>query len=156
MEREVSTATWMAISLTILAVLITIIFTTVNIGQSVEQNSSAGLNGVGNSLSLDYVMGLTDGEVNPNMPAATAYNILSTYSSVITYEATGWDSQVRNLQTQGSELSQHLQGRVLLDIVETPEDTYVAFVHILNSQNQVADLTTAGFTKLDTIFNLPS
>lgn len=154
LEREISMTVWLAVSLVLISAVIFLVVGTVYIGQSIETSSASAIGGVSQTMTSGYVADLANGSVSPIMSAPAALNILMMFSNQITYEANGYDGIVRNIQTQGSVLSQHLNGNVDLVIVPVPGGTYVAFVHILNFQGQIQDQTDVGFKHLDAMFNL--
>lgn len=137
MEREVSHSVELSVGLVALAALLSIIMFTVTIGNIVKAKSGDGLTDVRDSMSVEYVKGLVSGEIDNEMPTATAYNILNKFRGVIVEEATGYDSKVRNLQIEDSILKDNLKGRVQLEIKETTQGTYVAIVRILDKDGTI-------------------
>lgn len=149
MERELSISVELVVTILAITVVISILMFTVIVGNEVKEDSSEALSDVRDSISIEYVEDLDKGRVDSNMPAATAYNILSMYSSVIGYEASGFDNKVRDLKSEDSVLKNNLKGRVQLDIVDTPTG-YVAFIQPLDDRGKIKNTTTSGLSKLNT------
>lgn len=130
MEKEVSESISMGVALMALAALLSIVFFTVYLGNGIKAGAGNQLSDVKNEISIDYVTALASGEVDNDMPTATAYNIFRTYDKVILETGNGYDGTVRTLLSQGSDLHDKLGGRVQLELQEIKGGgAYIAFIH---------------------------
>lgn len=150
MDREVSISTELAVGLVALAAFLGLLFYVVQIGRGIQADTAESLENMNNSISADYVQGLVNGEISNEMPAVTAYNILTRYYQILTESANGvnysddinflyfpdTDSRVTNILTSGSDLANNLatlSGRVQLEIIPTGQGTYIVLIHPGNS-----------------------
>lgn len=148
MEREVSSMATLMVGILAIAAVIGIMMFTVVIGRDVQEDANEGITDVKDSISIDYVKELASGHIDSNMPAATAYNILKMYDTVIIEEASEYDDTVRNLRVKGSVLESRLSGRVNLKIKETKNGQYMAFVYrVFNTEKEMQAAKTAGQIK---------
>lgn len=129
MEREVSIVVEISIVLVAISALLSIIFFTVYVGNDIKADATSSISDIKNEISVNYVKGLANGEIDNEMPSATAYNILTTYSDVIVESANGYDGEIRNLMTEDSDLKNKLTGRVQLELIEITDGAYVVFIH---------------------------
>lgn len=129
MEREISIATELAITLVSLAALISVIIGITYMGNSLKEEMTGSFTDIKVGMYDDYVNALAKSDTDNEMPTVTAYNILTTYEKVIIKSANGMTGEVRLLLTEGSDLKDDLKGRVQLQIVKTNVGGYVAFIH---------------------------
>jgi hypothetical protein len=130
LEKEVSQSVELGVTLMAISILLGLIFFTVYLGNGIKADAGEGLSDVKNEISINYINALAKGEVDNDMPTATAYNIFKTYDKVILETANGYDGTVKILMSQGSDLSNNLSGRVQLELKEVPGGgAYVAFIH---------------------------
>ena len=133
MEKEVSMAMQISVSLIAISALLSIVLFTVYLGQEVKVEAFD----VANRMVIDSEVGLLEDLVGQEneMPMATAYSILRTYSRVIA-KVTCHDShhgagvsKVTDL-TEGSPcLLEHMRGRVSLEVKKIEEGWYEVIVH---------------------------
>jgi hypothetical protein len=129
MEREISSSVSLAVSMSALAALLGIVFFTVMIGNGVKEDLGTSLNKVQQDISVNYIKDLANREIDNEMPASTAYNILTMYNNVVIESACGRTGVVTNLMTQEPCLKGNLVGRVSLELVPVNGGAYIAFVH---------------------------
>lgn len=144
MERELSMGAELAIGLIFFSALLSVVVFTVSIGMSMKDSSAQTVGDIEQSMAYNYVTELSKSDEQKDMPAATAYNIVTMYRDVITQEVSGYDDSTRNLQYEDSVLKANLKGRVYLDLKAKQDGTYVAIIHILDRDGNYADLTTNG------------
>lgn len=147
MDREISMTAELAIGLTALAAVLSFVMFTVLIGKDMQNDAMNTLSDTREIISSNYVEDLARDRVQKDVPAATAYNILTMYSDVIIYEVNSYDDKTRNLQEEGSVLKAHLKGRVYLDIRKFSDGTYFAIVRPLDLNSNYADVTVTGINK---------
>lgn len=124
------------------------------IGKGMEYGASSSLKDIDDSISYDYVVSLANSSSDNEMPAVTAYNILTKFSDYITWSVNLTvpdnveDSQacrsartegdpnkdyicsgIKNVQLHGSDLSNNLKGRVQLEIIDRDNGTFLAVIH---------------------------
>lgn len=144
MERELSTGVELAISLVGIAVLLSIIMAFVGYGNTIKNGSGEQFVDFKENMSLDYMKSLANGEIDNDMPSATAYNIIRSYESIISEEASGYDSTVRVPSRDGSILRDNLKGRVKLEVHEVSGSSFVVLIHVLNRDGVVSNTTDVG------------
>lgn len=129
MEREVSSAITLAVTLAAIGLLLSIVWFTVYIGTDMKNLGAGALNSVQDNMSNGYIESLASGEVDNDMPAATAYNLLKTYDKVIIESANMMTGKVTNLMTGDSDLRSDLSGRVQLELHKTDSGAFVVLIH---------------------------
>lgn len=143
MERELSITTELAIILVGVAAVLGIVSYLIFVGKEIQNSTSGTLQGLEDNLGYDYVLSIANGEIDNEMPAVTAYNILTKYGDIITWSAnltmsnaevtnthacrtataenspdkTYLCSGIRNLQMHGSDISNKMKGRVQLELI---------------------------------------
>ena len=150
MEREVSISTELAVSLVSLAALLGLVFFFVAQGLFIRDGAGEVITDINESTNVDYVVNLASNGLANEMPAVTAYNILTRYYTTIVESANGvnyatevnnkyfpyLENRITNLQTTGSDLISDLatlSDRVQLELVDVGGGAYVAFIHPKNS-----------------------
>lgn len=157
MERDLSVATELAITLVSLAAVISVIVGVVYMGNNIKEETTGSISEVKVNIYDDYVKSLAKSDTDNEMPTVTAYNILTTYEKVIIASANGDTGEIRYLLTQGSDLKNNLKGRVQLQIIEASVGGYIAFIHKSDCSWKVGACTCpnkTGFYTLKSEYNL--
>lgn len=129
MEREVSAATGITITLVVLSVLLSMIFYTVSFGYDMKNRAAVGIADIRGSLSSNYIRSLMIGETDNDMPAATAYNILRKYDDSILEVADLITGEIDVPMIEEPSIHTYLTGRVQLEIIEVNGGSYIAIIH---------------------------
>lgn len=155
MEREVSISTELAVILAGIAAVLGIVSFLLFVGKDIQYGASEKMMDIEDSVGYDYVVSLARGEMDNEMPAVTAYNILTKYGDIISWSANltikeadventqacrtaraeNYDdadylcSGIKNLQIHGSDIAENMKGRVQLELIPTPQNTFVAIIH---------------------------
>lgn len=158
MDREVSSSVHLGVSLAALAGLLGIVFFTVFMGNQVKEDAGRSLSDIRDQATVNYIRDIASGATDNEMPTASAYNILKTYSDVIQEVACGHDGAVSNLMTEEPCLGDNLTGRVQLELQPiNGGSTYVAFIHDEDCNWQAGDCTDEdkrGFEYLKQKYNI--
>lgn len=155
MEREVSISTELGVILAGVAAVLGLVSFLMFTGKGIQYDASEKMLDIQDSVGYDYVVSLANGEMDNEMPAVTAYNILTKYGDIITWSANltvsattventqacrtaraedypdkdYYCSGIRNLQVHGSDISENMKGRVQMELIPTPNGTFVAVIH---------------------------
>jgi hypothetical protein len=158
LEREVSSTVSLGGSLVALAALLGLVFFMVFMGNGVREDAGQALSGIRDQATVNYIRDIASGATDNEMPAATAYNILKTYSDVIEEAACGYDGTVSNLMTEDPCIGNNLTGRVQLELQPiNGGSTYVAFIHGVDCnwrEGVCSDPNRSGFEKLKQKYNI--
>ncbi len=132
MEKEVSYALEIGVTLAVLSVLITIVFLTVNIGHDVRADAYEEGVRIASDLEDGNLFSLIGRE--NNMPTAAAYSLLRANSRIIPelvcYSSKHSGSKlVSNLTEDSPCLVNHMQGRVSLEVEMVNDSWYKVTVH---------------------------
>lgn len=143
MEREVSMTTEITVTIMSVAALLGIVAFLVLIGKGIQSDASEKMVDINDNVGYDYVVSLAKNGTDNEMPAVTAYNILTKYGDYITWSANltvdsleaqnthacktaraeGYSdadylcSGIRNLQIHGSDIADSMKGRVQLELI---------------------------------------
>ena len=143
MEREVSMATEISVIIMSIAAVLSMVAYLVIVGKGIQNDASEKMVDIQDSVGYDYVVSLANGETDNEMPAVTAYNILTKYGDYITWSANltvsaskaanthacrtakseGYADEaylcsgIRNLQIHGSDIADNMKGRVQLELI---------------------------------------
>lgn len=138
MEREVSSAMELAVTLMIVAALLAIVIVPVFMGRGVQENVYSEVAGIEANMKLATMEELADKFVT-EMPAATAYNIILQNSDKISYYACLYDianntgGQPINLnEVDDVCLGKHLKGKIKLYVARNGEGNYQVGIHSIN------------------------
>lgn len=129
MDNGVSKSIWFAIALVSVSALLSIIMYTVFLGNQVKSESMVIFSGLHSSISEGFVRDMEVGETNLEMPAATAYSILTSYSGIITESVNATTGRIINLQSEPTDIMTSLGGRVQLEFQKSISGSYFAIVH---------------------------
>lgn len=132
MEKEVSYALEVGVTLAVLSVLLMIVFLTVSIGNEVKIDAYE----VGSSIVSELKEGnmYTLIGLENNMPTAAAYSLLRANSGVIS-EVVCYNNKhtgsklVTNLTVESPCLLEHMSGRVSLEVSIVNSSWYKVIVH---------------------------
>jgi hypothetical protein len=128
LEREVAEGVSIAIALAAVAALLGIVFFTVFLGNGVKEGAGGALTDIRDEISVNFVKALESGELDNEMPAATAYNIIKTYDKAIIGVGSGLDGSVSNPMIEEPTLGNHLTGRVQLEVHDV-DGAFIVFIH---------------------------
>jgi hypothetical protein len=128
LEREVAEGVAISVAIMALAALMGIIFFTVYLGNGVKESAGGALMNIRDEISINFVRALESGELDNEMPAVTAYNIIKTYDKAIIEVASGLDNTISNPMTAEPSLGNKLTGRVQLEVHEV-NGAFVVFIH---------------------------
>lgn len=136
MEKEVSSAIELSVTLIALTLVVTLIIFTVTMGGSIREESYAEAVTISSSLENDTLEELADNFIT-EMPAVTAYNlILQNPEYIAHYECTYCEAKT-GVKTHGFNpntkdgicLKTHLQGKVNLIVNKVAPGTYYVAIH---------------------------
>lgn len=154
MEKEVSHAVEIGVTLVIMAAVIGIIFFTVFMGDSVKNDAFTFAVDTKTTVESAAIEDLYKAE-QTDMPTATAYNILRRYSNSIsafycTYcvsKGEALHDEITNLSISDNNcLARHLQGKVKLCVYRNGEGQYCVFVHDVNCEGEkIVQCTCDGY-----------
>jgi hypothetical protein len=129
MEREVSESLSIGVTLAAIATLLSVVMFTVYVGNTIKATGGSSLSGISNEISFNYIDSLARGEMDNEMPTATAYNIFKTYDKAIIESADWYTGEITNLMEGDSSLRSHLNGRVQLELLRVDNGAFIALVH---------------------------
>ncbi len=128
MDREVSSIVDFSVSLVALVAVLSIVVVTVMLGRDLMNDVTNSANDIKTDISARFVYDLAKGEVDNEMPTATALNIFTTYEKVISTTGCGICGETRDLLSERSCVTNHLSGRVQLEVLGS-SGVYVTLIH---------------------------
>lgn len=129
MDEGLNKSLWLAISVVAAAALISIIIFTVSIGNQVKYESMSLFGSIHNAIADGYIKDIALGELDMEMPAATAYSILTTYSGTITTSVNARTGRIVDLQVSPTDLMDGLGGRVQLEFGKVINGNFYVIIH---------------------------
>lgn len=147
MDREISMSVELGVGLTVLASVLTLIIFTVMLGKDIIAEATMSINETTQVVTSNYVGDIYHGAIPEVIPTATAYNIITTYDEFIAYEVNTFDTQIRNVQEDGSVLRNNLKGKVSFKLGKLINGTYYATVRPVDTDENYADVTMTGVNK---------
>lgn len=157
MEREVSLMTELMIGLVALSAFLFIVFGTISISRSLQEDAVSTTTDVKETLSVSYLRDIERGEVDSNMPSATAYNIMTSYEDSIVAEASDFDDKVRVVSVDSSVLETHLKGRVNIQVKEVASGQFAVILTMIDEtmpQSYIDNKTQVGVNTLKTKYGM--
>lgn len=157
MEREVSIMTELVIGLLALSAFLFIVFGVMSISRSLQEDSVSATTDIRESLSVSYLRDIARGEVDGEMPSATAYNIVTMFESAIVAEASNFDSKIRIVSLDSSVLETHLKGRVVMQVKEVSGGQFAIILTMVDEtvpQSYIDAKTATGVNTLKTKYGM--
>ena len=128
MEKEVSSIVDLMVGLIAVSAVLAIVTLTVLIGRNVMGDVISTASSIDSMVSMGFIEDLAKGEVDNEMPTATAFNVLTTYDNAIGVTGCGICGEERELLTQRTCLSNHMSNRVQLEVLGS-DGKYIALIH---------------------------
>ena len=133
MEREISVAVEIGVTLIALSVVISIIWFTVYLGNTMANDVTIEASDIVASNEVGSLEELCD--TNTVMPTSAVYSLLRTYSSNIPEYRCNFHSTPTELdltETQVACILQHMTGKVSLEVQRTDGGWYRVIIHHMN------------------------
>ena len=128
MEKEVSSIVDLMVGLIAVSAVLGIVTFTVLIGRDVMSDVISTASSIDSMVSMGFIEDLAKGEVDNEMPTATAFNVLTTYDNAIGVTGCGVCGEERELITQRTCLSDHMSNRVQLEVLGS-DGKYISLIH---------------------------
>lgn len=128
MDKEVSSVVDLMVGLIAVVAVLGIVVVTIMIGRNLMEDVVDTASKIDSSVSVGFIEDLASGEVDNEMPTATAFNIFTTYDNVIGVSGCGICGEERELLTQRSCLNEHMSGRVQLEVLGS-DGKFISLIH---------------------------
>lgn len=128
MEKEVSSMVDLMVGLIAVSAVLGMVTFTVLLGRNIMSDVIGTASNIDGMISVGFIEDLAKGEIDNEMPTATAFNVLTTYDNAIGVTGCGVCGAERELITQRTCLSDHMTGRVQLEVLGY-DGKYISLIH---------------------------
>lgn len=128
MEKELSTAVATAVTLFVLSVLITIVFFTAHLGRTIQGNVATNVQEIEDQLSVDFLDSIMNGEIQNEMPAATAFNIYKRYISYMSSVKFDNAGTITDITNNEQFFIDNLKGKVTITVSKDVYGSYQVLI----------------------------
>lgn len=128
MEKEVSSMVDLMTGIIAVSLVLGIVFVTLMIGQGITNDVVNTTTTITRGLNTGFLEDLAKGEIDNELPTATAFNILTTYDVSIGHTGCGICGEEREVLAERTCLGDHMSGKVSLETLGS-DGRYVVLIH---------------------------